>query len=93
MLGWVGSILGRFCRVGRGSSMDFSSYTKLDCAVALQLQCCSFTSHRFLNPVALILSDFTILFISEITFVCNDFVAFSFLIVLIEILHRTYLLM
>uniref|UniRef100_A0A7N2MUZ0 FRIGIDA interacting protein 1 n=1 Tax=Quercus lobata TaxID=97700 RepID=A0A7N2MUZ0_QUELO len=34
-----------FCRVGRGSSMDFSSYTILDCAVALQLQCCSFTSH------------------------------------------------
>ena len=67
--------------------MDFSSYTILDCAVALQLQCCSFTSHRFLNPLALILSDFTILFISEITFLCNDFVAFLFFIVLIEILH------
>ncbi|KAB1209306.1 hypothetical protein CJ030_MR6G024477 [Morella rubra] len=40
-------LLGRLRRVGRGSSMDIPSYTGLDLTVALQLQCWSFTRHRF----------------------------------------------
>jgi len=41
------STLGRLRGVGRGSSMDIPSHSELGLTVALQLQCCSFTSHRF----------------------------------------------
>lgn len=50
------STLGRLRRAGCGSSVDFPSYPRLDLPVALQLQCCSLTSHRFFHPLTMLVS-------------------------------------